>query len=963
MPRRVLGVVAVLAVFALTLAAWPVLAAPQIDKLSLRGLQAGGVTTLVIEGSELAPDPKLFFSVPLAKQTVKQGAAPNRLEVELTLDGQTPPGIYLLRVGSATGISAPVALGVDNLPQVAFAPQLAALPIATSGELTGSTVLATTFAGKKDQRVVIDVESRRLGANLIPVVRLYDARHVQLAWAQGHESLAGDARLVTQLPDDGTYTVELHDSLFRGAAPGFFRLKIGELQFADLVYPLGVEAGKEASFEFRAGNFPEAARASHKWTLPTGRDRATEPAPWPADAGWLTGPRPSVIVSNHAELLEAPAGDKPQELSAAPVAVSGCIGVVGEQDRYRLSVTPGQSLRFDVWARRAGSPLDGVLSIQNEQGAELAGNDDRPMTCDPGVDFTVPKDVTAVIVTLRDLQGQGSADHVYRISAEPLGQPDFALSLEADRLLIPRDGSALARVVAKRTRYDGPIKLTFDGLPDNVSIAAGEIPAGATQALVTLQAPGLSPAQSVARLSGTSIGDKAITRPVLPPQNPVTEHLPWLGEELGVAITTSAPIALAWDPFSSNTQLAVGTPLPVKLRVDRAQGVAGPVRLSLVTSQVPPRKKVTENNQEREIDDVERTLRFEAAPTIAADAAEVQANVLVPVDLPRIAYDLAIQAELLSADGKNVLAAAVTPARRMLAVSPLSIELANKEPIEARAGLGETGKLTGKITRAPGFALPVKVTLSGLPKGSGAPSVEVPADKSDFELPVSLRYGTPAGELGNLSIAATSQVDPKVAESIVTSNTVPLAIKVVPGDKPPPEQPRLVFEDNVDFLANLTEGAGQASLIADQKYSGLASIRVTPDQKVNPALPGLNVKIREFPAPGEYRYLRFAWKKQGGQAICLQLNHDGKWGPEGESKPKFRYHAGPGPECFGASLAVADAVPAEFTVLTRDLFADFGEFTLTGLALSPVDGEYGLWDHIYLGREPEDFELVKPAAK
>ena len=204
MPRRVLGVVAVLAVFALTLAAWPVLAAPQIDKLSLRGLQAGGVTTLVIEGSELAPDPKLFFSVPLAKQTVKQGAAPNRLEVELTLDGQTPPGIYLLRVGSATGISAPVALGVDNLPQVAFAPQLAALPIATSGELTGSTVLATTFAGKKDQRVVIDVESRRLGANLIPVVRLYDARHVQLAWAQGHESLAGDARLVTQLPDDGT---------------------------------------------------------------------------------------------------------------------------------------------------------------------------------------------------------------------------------------------------------------------------------------------------------------------------------------------------------------------------------------------------------------------------------------------------------------------------------------------------------------------------------------------------------------------------------------------------------------------------------------------------------------------------------------------------------------------------------------------------------------------------------------
>jgi hypothetical protein len=447
---------------------------------------------------------------------------------------------------------------------------------------------------------------------------------------------------------------------------------------------------------------------------------------------------------------------------------------------------------------------------------------------------------------------------------------------------------------------------------------------------------------------------------VIPPQNAVSEYLPWLGEEVGVAVTTPAPVALAWDPFDSDTQLAVGTPLPVKLRVNRSEGVAGAVRLSLLTTQVPPQKKVKENNQEREVDDVDRMLRFEAASTIAAEASEADAKVLVPVDLPRIAYDLAIQAELLSADGKNVLASAVTPARRMIATSPISIELATKDPIEARAGMGETGKLVGKIHRAPGFAQPVTISLTGLPKGSPSPTVEVAADKSEFELPVSLRYGTPAGDLSGVKIVASRQLDPKEAKSTVRSNARPVAIKVVPGDKPPPEQPRVVFEDNVEFLANLTEGGGQASLIADQKYSGLASIRVTPDQKFNPALPGLNVRIREFPAPGEYRYLQFAWKKQGGQAICLQLNHDGKWGPEGDGKPKFRYHAGPGGECFGASVAVDGTLPAEFTVVTRDLFADFGEFTLRGLALSPVDGEFGLWDHLYLGTQPEDFELVKP---
>ncbi len=180
------------------------------------------------------------------------------------------------------------------------------------------------------------------------------------------------------------------------------------------------------------------------------------------------------------------------------------------------------------------------------------------------------------------------------------------------------------------------------------------------------------------------------------------------------------------------------------------------------------------------------------------------------------------------------------------------------------------------------------------------------------------------------------------------------------GEKPPVEKPLAVFEDQPEFVANLTEGGGQAALYSDEKYSGAVCVKVTPDQRFNPALPGLNVKIREKPAPGEYRYLRFAWKKQGGQAICLQLNHDGQWGPGADRPAKFRYHAGPAGEVYGGSVGVDANLPATFTVVTRDLFADFGEFTLSGLALTPVDGEFALFDHIYLGATPEDFELVKP---
>jgi hypothetical protein len=57
---------------------------------------------------------------------------------------------------------------------------------------------------------------------------------------------------------------------------------------------------------------------------------------------------------------------------------------------------------------------------------------------------------------------------------------------------------------------------------------------------------------------------------------------------------------------------------------------------------------------------------------------------------------------------------------------------------------------------------------------------------------------------------------------------------------------------------------------------------------------------------------------------------------------------------------VDEKLPEGWIVVTRDLFLDFGAFTFTGLALSAVDGEAALYDHLYLGRNEADFELAKP---
>jgi hypothetical protein len=1106
------------------------MAVPQVGNLSVRGLQAGGTTTLTIDGSGLLPEPRLLLAIPVAAQVLKPGATDNRIQIAVTLAAGVQPGLYQLHIANRSGVSNPLLIGVDALPQLSFAPEIAKLPVALHGNLPDGATLRTSFQGKKGQRLVVDVEARRLGSAVDPFMELYDPRHVQLSWSQAIAALEGDARLEAILPADGVYSVELHESLYRGSNPDFFRLKIGELAYVDLTYPLGGRRGSQPSFEV-IGNAPLAGTNVQADLRQAFGD---VPLLIPGKPG-LSGPAPRVLVGDLPEVLEAPpVAGKLQEV-AVPAIINGRISTPGEEDRYRLLVKPGMKLRFEVFANRAGAPLDGVLAIRNEAGADLATGDDGPDTIDPVVEYTVPAGVTALVVALKDLEGRGGPSFVYRLAVTQADHPDFTLSLFEDRINLPQGGATVRRVRANRAGYKGAIKLKVLGLPSGIQVNGDEIPAGASDTLLTFSTPPTANlAQALVSLVGQSTDPNLpLYRTALVAESPATRRQPWLRAELGLAVTEPAPLIIAWD--TADPSLPIGSVYAAKVRLTRAKGVSGAVRLSLLTSQIPPR---TADGKQ---DDLNRTLRLQGMPVVPANQELGVAPLLVPGDLPALPYDLAIQAELLSADSRSVVATAVTPSRRLSASQPFAIQLVGPASVQAKSGSGPTGKLSGKLVRGGGFLKPVTVTLAGLPAELPAPSVTIPGDKSDFDLPVAFPYETKLGPIANVKLVATSPVVPM---GLLKSNEIPIAVEVVKGDPPPPppplfrvfddepsfgallfegdgqvgletvdrysgaaalrvtslqrfrskmpgwnfkiaekpgngefrylrfawkkrggdtimlqlhangswgptrgapgpsfryeagtannpfnaaairvdphlpddwvvvtrdlfadfgtflldgmaftpgpgeyglfdhiylarslddlkqcpaplppQQPYAIFEDQADFVANLLEGAGTATLENGDKYSGKSSVKVTPDQRFNERLPGLNLRIRQNPGPGEYRFLRFAWKKKGGETICLQLNHDGQWGPIGSNPGKFRYHAGPGPECYGGSLALDTKIPQNWTVVTRDLFADFGEFTLTGIALSPVDGEFALFDHLYLGKTSRDFELVKPKTK
>jgi len=165
--------------------------------------------------------------------------------------------------------------------------------------------------------------------------------------------------------------------------------------------------------------------------------------------------------------------------------------------------------------------------------------------------------------------------------------------------------------------------------------------------------------------------------------------------------------------------------------------------------------------------------------------------------------------------------------------------------------------------------------------------------------------------------------------------------------------------DIKDLITKLTNGDGRASVETKDVYKkdrdGKAALLVTGEggdgQKFNPNIPGWAFKIVKDPkAKDEFRYITFAWKKVGGTGIQLQLSAGGDWG--------HRYHAGANEKnwnpSWNPSIQVSPDIPKEWTLVTRDVWEDWKDMTLTGIAFTAWSLQHGIWDHVVLHQTKED---------
>ena len=148
----------------------------------------------------------------------------------------------------------------------------------------------------------------------------------------------------------------------------------------------------------------------------------------------------------------------------------------------------------------------------------------------------------------------------------------------------------------------------------------------------------------------------------------------------------------------------------------------------------------------------------------------------------------------------------------------------------------------------------------------------------------------------------------------------------------------------------ISHDAGSTVTIANQGFTGKVSALATPSQSYNPNMDGWKFPINDTP------WLTFAWKKDGGTGIMIQLAHDGGWA--------YRYFSGVNVTNW-EGIQLEKDIPKDWKVYTRDLTKDFAkDWNLTGLAYTPWDGNGGYYDYLILSTtEAEGKTAVESAHK
>ena len=760
---------------------------PVLQRLDPPGAQMGQALVLKLVGSNLSADLNVItpLSATFTPLIAGKTGSPSSQELAylVELGPEAAVGLYPIRVSSPQGLSNILLFSVGAFPEVreeesllsahqplndfpAAGQELEQIPVTVNGTLYGPERDVYRIEGRKGDQLVFEVEARRVGSAIDPLILLLDSRENEIALNDDAPGLDVDSRLDVRLPEDGAYYVVIHDSRFSEQSSRFYRLKIGSFSYAEALFPLGGRRGSKLDVELLGGNLSEPVK--HTLDLAdVGEDRFV-PVPIPGSPGAL----PMLFAVGDLPEVTAPRDAESSELKSGTI-VNGRISRPGEIDRFRLEVTPGETWAVDLSAAGLGtSRLSGLVMVHDEKGERLAsGGDDSPSagdarviprgltSSDPHLNFTVPEGVTHVLISVEDLVNRGGPSFGYRLEArrEP---PDFTLVLSEPFINLPAGGSARVGVVINRRGYRGSIRLDVSGDIDGLLIQGGDVSPDLRPvidsvdlgALTISASPDAKPGIKKLFVWGESVSEEGpvIRRRALAPglitnvlagtgryaaptvrdqQKPFTA--PWLGTDLPVMITKKLPVRVLLEA-PPQIRLIQGEEKTLKWRLE-PQGPAAPSP-ELIDLETAGAKEI----QFRFLDEEGDPLPLGAVEKPGFKGGELRLRTTEGTPLGRFCVfmhaDMKVGGETLRLHSQAVPGEVIQGYEIEVVADSVSL------------GPGGNGRLVGKVSRSEGFSEWVDIHVENLPPGVTCAKVHVDSGEDQFGILCEALDSSPPGE-------------------------------------------------------------------------------------------------------------------------------------------------------------------------------------------------------------------------
>lgn len=492
---------------------------PMITHTTPVAVQRGKSATVIVEGQmNFQGAYKVLLEgtgvtaklVPAA--AAKPGTPPpamRSVSLELTVAADAPLGPREFRIASSLGISSigqmvvveePVLQeqGDNNTPDKATP---AVLPSVLCGKMEAiEDVDYFKFRAEAGQALTFEVYCARLQDKIHdlqkhadPLVALFDAEGRELA--ANDDAYFADSLLRYTVPKTGDYYLQIRDSKYDGDARWVYAVLATNRPYASHVFPMAGQPGQTVEVEPvgsarsvrpRVAVLVPATPGLHEIQLDVGG-----PKTYPL--AFLASPLP--------QILEQEPNDTPQQATrlTIPSGVNGRVGQARDLDHFAFAAKKGQSIRFEVKARRFGTPLrsslDSVLDVLTPAGAVLASNDDT-FGKDAALVFTPAAD-GEFLLRLRDLNSKGGETAVYYLEVD-WAKPDFTLRCDPDKAMIgPGSSTAWYVHVVRANGFTGPVAVEVKGLPEGVRCSPLTIPAEMTQGLLVLTADESAPLDAV----------------------------------------------------------------------------------------------------------------------------------------------------------------------------------------------------------------------------------------------------------------------------------------------------------------------------------------------------------------------------------------------------------------------------------------------------------------------------------